>query len=71
MGALRHFRPGGRSPLEPGGLPLVQRHRLVYQLLEQERADGVHALAMRTLTPAEYGLDPSPGESPACVGGHD
>lgn len=69
-GAETHFRVLVVSERFEGQ-PLVQRHRLVYQLLEQERADGVHALAMRTLTPAEYGLDPSPGESPACMGGHD
>lgn len=69
-GAQTHFRVLVVSARFEGQ-PLVQRHRMVYGLLEQERAAGVHALAMRTLTPSEFGVDPSPGESPACVGGHD
>lgn len=35
------------------GLPRVARHRKVYGLLAGEIAGGVHALALRTLTPAE------------------
>ena len=31
----------------------VQRHRMVYEALKSEIADGVHALALTTLTPAE------------------
>lgn len=33
----------------------VQRHRLVYQLLAAEIEAGVHALALKTKTPAEAG----------------
>ncbi len=38
------------------GKPLVQRHRLVYQALggRMERAE-IHALALKTHTPAEAG----------------
>jgi BolA protein len=35
------------------GLPLVARHRLVYELLADELRERVHALALRTLAPAE------------------
>jgi len=35
------------------GKNLVARHRIVYELLETEMAGAVHALALRTLTPAE------------------
>lgn len=48
----------------------LERHRMVYELLEQERREGVHALGIETLTPAEY--DEKDGlviESPPCVGG--
>lgn len=31
----------------------VARQRMVYALLEQELADGVHALALKTLAPSE------------------
>ena len=31
----------------------VQRHRMVYDLLKEEIAAGVHALALRTLAPDE------------------
>ena len=35
------------------GKRLVARHRLVYEALAEEMAGPVHALALRTLTPAE------------------
>lgn len=35
------------------GKSLVARHRLVYEVLAAEMAGPVHALALRTLTPAE------------------
>ena len=35
------------------GKALVARHRLVYQVLADEMAGPVHALALRTLTPGE------------------
>lgn len=35
------------------GKPTVARHRAVYKLLEQEIAEGVHALSLRTLAPGE------------------
>ena len=35
------------------GKTRVQRHRAVYDLLDTEIADGVHALALKTLAPDE------------------
>lgn len=35
------------------GKSLVDRHRMIYQLLAEEMAGAVHALALVTLTPAE------------------
>lgn len=35
------------------GQTLVQRHRRVYALLAEEMSDRVHALSLRTRTPAE------------------
>lgn len=53
------------------GLRLVRRHQLVYDSLAAELRDGVHALTMRTLTPAEWseagGLVAN--LSPPCAGG--
>jgi stress-induced morphogen len=37
------------------GKRLVQRHQLVYKLLDDELKAGVHALSMDTKTPTEAG----------------
>ena len=36
------------------GLSLVKRHQKVYKILADELANGVHALALNTLTPQEW-----------------
>ena len=49
---------------------LVQRHRAVNSLLADEFAQGLHALALHTMTPEEWfargGVSP---DSPPCLGG--
>lgn len=35
------------------GRPLVQRHRMVYSLLEDEFRSGLHALSVKAYTPDE------------------
>lgn len=51
------------------GMGPVDRHRTVNALLKHELATGVHALSLRTLTPAQWEKDAVPFESPACLGG--
>ena len=53
-------RPGGETHYRINivsasfvGKSRVQRHRAVYDLLGAEIADGVHALALKTLAPDE------------------
>ena len=50
--------------------PLVQRHRAVNQALAELLADGIHALALHTMTPNEWfdkgGVAP---DSQPCLGG--
>ena len=51
-------------------LNLVRRHQVVYQLLQQELNEGVHALAMHLYTEQEW--EQRQGSSPAspdCKGG--
>ncbi len=52
------------------GKLLVARHRLVNDILSEELAGGVHALALHTRTPDEWfeqgGAVP---DSPQCMGG--
>jgi BolA protein len=49
---------------------LVKRHRQINELLKAEFANGLHALALHTLTPQEWfdkgGIAP---DTPECLGG--
>jgi acid stress-induced BolA-like protein IbaG/YrbA len=43
------------------GLPRVRRHQAVYAALGDRMREQIHALSMKTLTPAEWAaLDPRP-----------
>ena len=49
---------------------LVERHRRLNELLAEELAGSVHALALETLTPEEWQARGGLGaQSPACLGG--
>lgn len=52
------------------GKTLIARHRILNQLLAEELAGSIHALALHTLTPEEWqqkgGQAP---KSPPCLGG--
>jgi acid stress-induced BolA-like protein IbaG/YrbA len=37
------------------GLPRVRRHQRVYAALGERMREQIHALSMKTLTPAEFG----------------
>lgn len=50
------------------GLSLVERHRKVHALLAQELRKGLHALALKTETPAEWQARPEGFRSPPCAG---
>ncbi len=41
------------------GKRLIARHQLVYQALGERMKAEIHALSMRTLTPAEYKANPN------------
>ncbi|XP_059488413.1 DNA-binding transcriptional regulator BolA [Neocloeon triangulifer] len=52
------------------GMPLIKRHKLIYGLLEEEMASGVHALAIEAKTPSQWeNSDQVVKSSPACRGG--
>ncbi len=53
------------------GLSRVDRQRRVYALVADEMRAGVHALTMKTLTPAEFDAAGGEVENPApkCLGG--
>lgn len=47
---------------------LLARHRMLNQLLADELNAGVHALALHTLTPAEWQAREAVPQSPPCRG---
>jgi BolA protein len=53
------------------GKSRVERSRMVMNLLDEERARGLHALSQKTFTPQEWSLvkDQFKLEAPACHGG--
>ena len=51
------------------GLGPVDRHRRVYDLLQEEFRTGLHALSLRALTPEQWERERAPFESPPCRGG--
>lgn len=72
-GAESHFKVTVVSA-QFDGKTLLARHRVVNEILSQELAAGVHALALHTMTPDEWrdrDSDNSGGgrESPPCLGG--
>jgi stress-induced morphogen len=68
-GSETHFKVLVVSPVFEG-LTLVERHRRVNEALRDELATGLHALAIRALTPAQYRAEqPGAFASPPCLGG--
>lgn len=51
------------------GRGALARHRMVNELLADELAGPVHALALHAKTPDEWFEDPRSRESPPCLGG--
>ena len=47
----------------------VKRHQQVYEILADELAGGVHALALHTYTPTEWQRAGHAPDSPSCRGG--
>jgi acid stress-induced BolA-like protein IbaG/YrbA len=51
------------------GLPRVRRHQRVYAALGDRMREEIHALSMKTLTPAEFAA--APAATPSAAGLHD
>jgi len=51
------------------GLLRVRRHQRVYQALGDRMREQIHALSMKTLTPAEWATSSADGQ-PGSAGGH-
>ena len=51
------------------GKMLIARHRLVNAALEEELKNGIHALALHTMTMAEWFEKGRAPDSPECLGG--
>ncbi len=72
-GSETHFKVVVVSP-QFDGKRQVARHQMIYRLLADELAGGVHALALHTYTDTEWqGCEQAAPESPQCMGGskHD
>jgi BolA protein len=63
-----HFKVVLVAPMFDGKRA-VQRHQMVYGLLQDELNGGVHALALHTYTPNEWADVAGSPDSPNCMGG--
>jgi acid stress-induced BolA-like protein IbaG/YrbA len=52
------------------GLPRVRRHQRVYTALGDRMREQIHALSMKTLTPAEWATSASSAEPGPAAGHH-
>lgn len=52
------------------GLPRVRRHQRVYAALGDRMREQIHALSMKTLTPAEWATSASNAEPGSAAGHH-
>ena len=51
------------------GVGRVKRHQSIYQLLEEEMQQGVHALSLNLYTQEEWDRRANDPTSPKCMGG--
>ena len=65
----RHFFATIVSP-EFEGLARVRRHQRVYAALGDRMREQIHALSMKTLTPAEYAIEHAGAAPPAAASAH-
>lgn len=65
----RHFFATIVSP-EFEGMSRVRRHQRVYAALGDRMREQIHALSMKTLTPAEHAADAAPGAVTSAHPGH-
>lgn len=63
-----HFKVVAVSGDFAGKRP-VARHQMIYQLVSEEMAGPVHALALHTYTPQEWQNRQAAPDSPNCMGG--
>ncbi|XP_060081411.1 bolA-like protein DDB_G0274169 [Ylistrum balloti] len=50
-------------------VPLIKRHRMVNEVLQEELNSGVHALSILAKTPQQWEESQNIGKSPPCRGG--
>ncbi len=67
-GAESHFKVLIVSPMFEEK-SLIQRHRMVYEVLGDDIRNTIHALTIAAQTPAEWESNPNLRKSPACRGG--
>ena len=65
-GRETHFRIEAVSAVFEG-LDQVRRHRMLYEALGEEMAQGLHAVGLHTYAPTEWDGEVPP--SPECAGG--
>ena len=65
----RHFFATIVSP-EFEGLSRIRRHQRVYAALGDRMREQIHALSMKTLTPAEFAASPADGAAASSQAGH-